>query len=669
MLGETKNQFSLTRAARSIGGHPRSKFLSVSVFTVVLLFLVPMAGQAQFVCTTNNGELTIESYLGVSGNLVIPATIDGLPVTGIDGGAFQEVSDLTSIKIPDSVTWIGEVAFAGCVNLTNVVIPPSVSQIRAWTFTGCESLASIHLPRWIGSIGPYAFRDCLSLESVCFRGDAPTASADCFQNSTNVIVYRQPRAWGWGAALAGRPTALWDPCPDFIYDVFNYGSEAVVQYYLGSANDVIVPATTEGLPVTGIGAGCFMGKPCSSVSLPETVTWIGADAFVTCENLQSVNVPPSVTRIEEWAFQGCYNLRHVGDLSGVTSVGKKAFNRCEGLKDLVLPGPVSFLGDEAFEESALLSIGLGEGITNILPMAFFNCLLTNIILPSGLLSIGDDAFHYCPLRQVELPQALRTLGSSAFSECFDLTNVSFGTNLTTIGQEAFLWDSMDSVWLPASLTNLGAGAFGGCLQLTNIAVDPQNAAYSSLDGVLLTRDGTVLVACPAGRNGTYISPPGMTRIGSEAFYACESLQEVLLPKGLLSVGTNAFSVCLALTNVFFQGNAPDFLAEPFSGNYYTTVYYLPGTTGWDTAHPGCPMARWNPTFQPHDSAFGPHANGFGLVVTGTADIPIVLEASPSLSGGSSWTPLFACTLTNGAACCYDTNWTSYPGRFYRIRSP
>jgi hypothetical protein len=124
--------------------------------------------------------------------------------------------------------------------------------------------------------------------------------------------------------------------------------------------------------------------------------------------------------------------------------------------------------------------------------------------------------------------------------------------------------------------------------------------------------------------------------------------------------------------VYFHGNAPilyfDYGLYVFYQDNNTTVYYLPGTTGWSSPFGGRPAVLWNPQAQTSGANFGVRTNRFGFNITGTTNIPIVLEACTNLAN-STWTPLQSCTLTNGLLYFTDPNWKNYPGRFYRIRSP
>ena len=95
-----------------------------------MLLVLPAAVQAQFAFTTNNGALTIAKYTGDGGDVTIPDTTNGLLVTAIGDGAFNNCTSLTGITIPNSVTNIGDFVFANCTNLIGITIPAGVTNIR-----------------------------------------------------------------------------------------------------------------------------------------------------------------------------------------------------------------------------------------------------------------------------------------------------------------------------------------------------------------------------------------------------------------------------------------------------------------------------------------------------------------------------------------------------------
>lgn len=92
-----------------------------------------------------------------TGELVIPDTLGGYPVTAISGDAFRNCTGLTSVTIPEGVTSIGGSAFSGCTGLTNVTIPEGVTIIGGGAFYGCTSLTSVTIPDSVTTIGATAF--------------------------------------------------------------------------------------------------------------------------------------------------------------------------------------------------------------------------------------------------------------------------------------------------------------------------------------------------------------------------------------------------------------------------------------------------------------------------------------------------------------------------------
>ena len=114
-----------------------------------------------------NDQVTITGCkTSAEGELVIPAEIEGLPVTSIGHVAFRNRNSLTSVTIPDSVTSIGDAAFSSCESLTSINIGKGVTSIDFNVFFGCISLTSITIPDSVTSIGDSAFSYCFGLTSI-----------------------------------------------------------------------------------------------------------------------------------------------------------------------------------------------------------------------------------------------------------------------------------------------------------------------------------------------------------------------------------------------------------------------------------------------------------------------------------------------------------------------
>src|SRR5580658_7261978 len=103
-----------------------------------------------------------------------------------------------------------------------------------------------------------------------------------------------------------------------------------------------------------------------------------------------------------------------------------------------------------------------------------------------------------------------------------------------------------------------------------------------------------------------------------------------------------------LASVFFDGDAPSVDSSAFGSDSEATIYYLPGTTGWDEfgTNAGVRTVLWNPQIQTSEPAFGVRNDEFGFNITGTTGIPIMVEASVNLTN-PVWTPLRTVNLTNG----------------------
>ncbi len=166
------------------------------------------------------------------------------------------------------------------------------------------------------------------------------------------------------------------------------------------------------------------------------------------------------------------------------------------------------------------------------------------------------------------------------------------------------------------------------------------------------------------------------------FGGCPNLPNVTIPASVTNIGEQAFIGCDSLTQVYFKGNAPGVGPTSFqnsrpigpnggSSNFYVaTAYYLPGTTGWAefSSNAMIPSVLWNPVIQSSGANFGVQSNQFGFDITGTTNIPIVVQDSTNLAQ-PVWVPLQSMTLTNGLFHFSEPFQTNTPQRFYRIGFP
>lgn len=263
-----------------------------------------------------------------------------------------------------------------------------------------------------------------------------------------------------------------------------------------NANKIVVPAEYRNKPVTAIGNNAFQSFAANEIILPDTITEIGRNAFMSCRNLTKVNIPDgvteikmmsfvhcdelteltlpeSLTKIERHAFAMCGKLAKVNIPDGVTAIGEYTFARCTSLAEISIPDNVTEISNGVFVQcNSLRSVKLPAGLTTINNRLFESCTaLTEITLPETLNMIGSGAFYNCTsLLAVVIPNGVTDIMSNAFYKCTALTELTLPESLTTISYAAFADTGLTKLTVPDGVTVLSSNVFKGCSELTELTV-------------------------------------------------------------------------------------------------------------------------------------------------------------------------------------------------------
>ena len=271
----------------------------------------------------------------------------------------------------------------------------------------------------------------------------------------------------------------------FAHDIEVKNADGVTIYYSWRNNMTELAVSYRGDDNEWPSNGWFYS---GEVIIPESVEYGGKTykvtsiyfrAFFDCPGLTSVTIPNTVTFIDEQAFIGSYNLNSITIPSSVTSIGYQAFSFCRGLTSIkVESGNLAYDSrnncNAIIEKSTNTLIAgckntiIPNSVTSIGDYAFFGCSLTSITIPNSVTSIGSCAFEDCGLTSVTIPNSVISIGNGAFCGC-SLTSITIPGSVTSIGDKAF-YDcvGLTSVTIPNSVTSIGDYAFSGCNSLTTI---------------------------------------------------------------------------------------------------------------------------------------------------------------------------------------------------------
>jgi len=320
-------------------------------------------------------EVWITSFpRGYVGEVEVPAEINNLPVTTIARHSFFGCSQITSVRLPDSVLTIGDGAFRECFALEEIQLSENITSLGERAFTSCHRLRQIEIPASVTEIREATFHYCSDLTTVDLHNGLEVIGRGAFWNCTRLKEINIPAS------------------------VMNIGEIAF--------------------------ARC---EHLRSVKIPEGVRVIGSQTFFNCKQLVEVSLPVSLTKIEYEAFLGCSSLFGIELPSSLRTIERYAFMNCSQLQKLVLPSGLTSMGQHVIRESSSVKFLEFRGVAPVLheEMFLLNSPNLTVYVHEGLSGFDFNEPDGVPV--VTVPS-----GESAdFLQWHKENEVTYGTGLET----------------------------------------------------------------------------------------------------------------------------------------------------------------------------------------------------------------------------------------------
>jgi hypothetical protein len=466
----------------------------------------------------------------------------------IPAGAFcdtvksRSAINLTSIKMPTSITCIGRNAFNFCYKLGNLNIPNSVTIIENGAFKSCFGISgNLILPKSLTKIGTASFSFCTGLSGNLLIPNSVTCLGDsaffyCTGFNSNLII------------------------SDSLKTIGNY----VFDSCSGLTGSLTIPNM-----VTSIGNYAFgyCSKFTGNLTIPSMVTSIGDFAFYQCKFSNNLNLSSFISHIGEGAFAGSVQLSSItvdSNSPNFISLDGVLYNKD---KTVLIQCPAGKSG----------GIVIPNSVTCIGNSAFYLCLNVSTTLPNSLLSIEDRAFWGCGINGIlTIPSSVKKIGNTALANCSNITNFSVDNNsqhFTSVDGILFNKDKTiliqwplkkyGSIVIPNSVTNIGDDAFLGCSELIGDLILP-NSVKTIGNGAFL--------GCK-GFTGNLKIPNSVTDIKDFAFFDCSGFSgNLTISSSVSKIGYSAFSGCTGFTSIIALAVNPTELLN-FGNSSSFNVFY------------------------------------------------------------------------------------------------
>lgn len=471
--------------------------------------------------------------------------------------AFFKNESLVTVKLPESITEVGEDIFGDCKTLRGVKLPEGVSRINKEAFYGCSILETINFPAKLTSVGDNAFRSCLSLELDNLPNSLLYVGREAFCDVPLKALKLDRKVEMGAGAFSNTPITeieMTTPCDSIREGTFrdcpNLTKITIGEglKYIGYSAFSNSPVKEANLPSTlrDISSYAFLGYssycPFINDIQPENhIRYIGKVAYLCvdrdleeytikegtvtlADNLfeswqgTTFHIPASVEQIGNKAF-AYTQIKALPEMPGLKRIGGEAFYGCKNLKKLTIPETVEYIGGSAFygcsniwsltynainaecesfmePNAPLEKIVIGDKVRRLPGGLFGGKEFTEVTLPACLERIDEFAFYGCKnLTTINLSDSIRYIGDNAFYGCSSLKNIHWPLRLTTIGSRAFRQTALETISLPEGVTSVGDGAFSDCPTKTVYIPSTANVEDNFTYSFLKKEGGDCVITC------------------------------------------------------------------------------------------------------------------------------------------------------------------------------
>lgn len=469
----------------------------------------------------------------------------------IGKSAFEGAESLCSLSIPANVKIIRNQAFKNCSKLKVVIvdasnpnydsrcncnaiidslthtmilgtsstcIPNDIKVIDEYAFCRCYNLSNVVIPKSVSIIKSHAFYQCRQLESIEILNPNIVIDEFAFDECMRIKNISVPRA---------ATNRLKQMLPNFKDFIHFYQEDEYKAIYQDDKKLLKVP---NGISKYIIKDGTIVLGENAFNLIDMSVTW----HLIEHHSITEVILPKSVTEIDSCVFYYS-NLSKIELNEGLQRIGNRAFMGCTNIEDIYLPSSLIQIGNSAF-----------QGCLN----------LKSINFPQLIADTGNSAFWDSGLKSITIPKNIKTISRNSFRGCRSLKHVTFQEGATKIEDYAFFLCGLESITFSKTLKSIGEGAFKDA---------GFSKKFSSADNTQIYYPAIEIVF-----------PEALESIGDLAFENFKNIRKIVIPKNLHIIGKHAFSKCENLEEIIFHAECQCTIdAEAFSGCKHLRVVTFP----------------------------------------------------------------------------------------------